>query len=104
VDMLVRKGFHLLLPFVLLRHRKGKITRKRVEAFLADLKKIEGAIAHLYESGQICANLRADLYATIGGIVRSMNMKYLNNDQKVEKCFAMMITHTTYPGSPGRSA
>ena len=92
VDGLVARGFYLLLPFLLVRYRKGKKTAEKVEAFLSDLRNVEKAISELYDKKLIYSNLRLNLYAVINGIVQSISDKYDLNDPIIDKELKSMET------------
>ena len=92
VEALVERGFYLLLPFVLARHRKKKKTAKNVQALIADIQKIEEAIAGLYEKGEIYSNLRSDLYAATGSIAQNINERHYGNNLEIERELEKMET------------
>ena len=85
VEALKRKGFYLLLPFILVKHRKSKATPVNVAAFLEDLSKVEAAIADLYEKKRIRLNLVEDLHTVVDGIATSVNLRALGNSEEINK-------------------
>ena len=92
VDKLVTRGFYLLLPFILSRHRKRKNTGSGVHALISDIHKIEKAITELYKSGKIFSNLRSDLYAATDSIVRNINARYYGNNLEIDRELKKMET------------
>ena len=85
VEALVARGFYLLLPFLLVKYRKGKKTAKKVEAFVSDLRKVEDAISELYHNKMIFSNLRVNLYLVTNSIAQSISDKYNLNDPIIDK-------------------
>ena len=84
VDELVKRGYYLLLPFLLLRHRKGKKTDESARSLVEDIKRIEKAIAELYKNGLIYSNLRTNLYEVADGIAKNINEKYYDNNLEID--------------------
>ena len=92
VKTLLARGFYLLLPFLLAKHRKGKKTEKRVKALISDIHEIEKAISGLYDGGQIHSDLRLNLYETLDSIVYTLNAKTFNNNQEIHEELKKMET------------
>ena len=92
VKALIDNGFHLLLPFLLVKYRKGKKTEKKKKALISDLHEIEAAISELYDSGQIRSYLRLNLHETLNSIVHVLNAKYYNNNPEIDEELNKMKT------------
>ena len=96
VDDLVARGLYLLLPFVLVKYRKGRKTAKKTEAFLRDYRKIKDAIAGLYETNMIYSNLSITLSSVTDNIASAVNDTYYSSNQIIDTEVNNMGT-TYYP-------
>ena len=92
VSALLDCGFYLLLPFLLVRFRKGKTTEKKVKALISNLHEIEEAISKLYDNGLIHSNLRLNLYETLDSIVYAINTGYFDNNHEIDEELKKMET------------
>ena len=90
VDDLIAREFYLLLPFLLMRHRKKHYTSNDIKAFIADINKIEAAIAKLYANKQIYSYLGMGLYTVINSIVKYISIKYFDNNADLSKELKIM--------------
>ena len=89
---LVSHGFHLLLPFLLVKHRKGKNSAADEKAFLDEYVEVKKAITELYESKEIRSDLMVNLYTILAGIVKHINATRFDDSERIEKEMAEMNT------------
>ena len=92
VKSLLSCGFYLLLPFLAVKHRKGKNTDKMKRALISDIHEIEAAISGLYENGQICTDLRLNLSEALDSIVSAQNAETFDNDLEIDEELKNMET------------
>ena len=85
IEELIKRGFYLLMPFMLMRHRKVKNPEDGAKQLIADLHKIETAITGLYEKKLISSKLRTDMHIIVNYIAQAINAKYLGKNQEIDE-------------------
>ena len=92
VEDLVAQDKYLLLPFILLRHRKSSGTADETKAFASELRKIARAISDLYQSNRISSYLAINLMNITEKFAEYINTGQYSDDSETKKEIETMET------------